>query len=460
MRGDTGVMAEPRHLHPGAPRSRRGARTAVALLALLAAVTLVGPAAAEEPPPDGAVLRVAIDGPLTAMHAEIVEEALARAEAHDAAAALVDLDTPGGRVDLTREIVQAMLTAEVPVLVHVTPSGAQAGSAGTFITYAAHVAAMSSGTTIGAATPVDIEGGEVSDKILEDSVSYAEALAEERDRDLEFIVDAVREGRAERASVALELGAVDLLAGDTDELLAEVDGREVTLDSGRTVTLATAEAPVVDVEASAVQRALSAIATPDIAFLLITVGTLGVIYELANPGLGIGGVLGAIMLILAFASLAVLPTSAAGLALLVLAIGLLVGELFVPGVGVLAAGGAVSLLFAGLLLFDGATGLGVSWTVLFPTVVIAGLGALGIGVLAARQRNRPATSGAEALIGARGEVRRVDGRRLQVWVDGSLWDAGTQSGATLAPGDEVTVVDRDGLRLTVEPEEQTWTSTP
>ena len=442
------------------PHARRRARLVVALLALLAALVLVGPAAAEEPTPEGAVLRVEIDGPLTAMHAEIVEEALARGQAHDAAAVLVDLDTPGGRVDLTREIVQAMLTAEVPVLVHVTPSGAQAGSAGTFITYAAHVAAMSSGTTIGAATPVDIEGGEVSDKILEDSVSYAEALAEERDRDLEFIVDAVREGRAERASVALELGAVDLLAGDTDELLAEIDGREVTLDSGRTVTLATAEAPVVDVEASAVQRALSAIATPDIAFLLITVGTLGVIYELANPGLGIGGVLGAIMLILAFASLAVLPTSAAGLALLVLAIGLLVGELFVPGVGVLAAGGAVSLLFAGLLLFDGATGLGVSWTVLFPTVVIAGLGALGIGVLAARQRNRPATSGAEALIGARGEVRRVDGRRLQVWVDGSLWDAGTQSGATLAPGDEVTVVDRDGLRLTVEPEEQTWTSTP
>ncbi len=452
-------MAAPPRPYPPR-RARRCARLVLGLLALLPAVALVGPAAAEEPTPEGAVLRVEIGGPLTAMHAEIVEEALERGEAHDAAAVLVDLDTPGGRVDLTREIVQAMLTAEVPVLVHVTPSGAQAGSAGTFITYAAHVAAMSSGTTIGAATPVDIEGGEVSDKILEDSVSYAEALAEERGRDLDFIVDAVREGRAERASVALELGAVDLLAADTDALLAEVDGREVTLDSGRSVTLATAEAPVVDVEATAVQRALAMIATPDIAFLLITVGTLGVIYELANPGVGIGGVLGAIMLILAFAALAVLPTSAAGLALLVLALGLLVGELFVPGVGVLAAGGAVALLLAGLLLFDDATGLGVSWSVLFPTAVIAGLGALGIGVLAARQRNRPVTSGAEALIGARAEVRRVDGRRLQVWVDGSLWDAEAQSGVALSPGDRVTVVGRDGLRLTVEPEEQTWTSTP
>lgn len=431
-----------------------------ALLALLAGLVLAGPAAGQETPPEGAVSRVAIDGPLTAMHAELVEEALAGAEAGDAAAVLVVLDTPGGRVDLTREIVQAMLTAEVPVLVHVTPSGAQAGSAGTFITYAAHVAAMSSGTTIGAATPVDIEGGEVSDKILEDSVSYAEALAEERSRDLDFIVDAVREGRAERASVALELGAVDLLAADTDELLAEVDGREITLDSGRRVTLSTAGATVVDVEASAVQRALAAIATPDIAFLLITVGTLAVIYELANPGVGIGGTLGAIMLVLAFAALAVLPTSAAGLALLVLAIGLLVGELFVPGVGVLAGGGAISLLLAGVLLFDQPTGLGVSWTVLFPTVAIAGLGALGIGVLAARERHRPVTSGPEALIGARGQVRRVDGERLQVWVDGSLWDAAAQSGAPLSPGDEVTVVARDGLRLTVEPEEQTWTSTP
>ncbi len=444
-------------------RAPRTTRAAVAVLTAVLGLLLAAPAGADEAPPTGSVLTMEVSGAITAVTEDRISDAIDEAETSGANALLIQLDTPGGQLETTRNIVQAMLLADVPVIVHVAPAGARAGSAGTFITYAAHVAVMNSGTTIGAATPVDMEGGEVTDKILQDSVSYAEALAEERGRDTDFIVDAVVDGRAERATVAHELGAVDLLAGSQEELLAAVDGQEVTLESGETVTLATADATVVEIEQTWMRTLLGAIATPDIAFLLITIGTLAVIYELANPGVGLGGAIGGVMLILAFYSLSVLPTTIAGVALLALGLALLVGELFVPGVGVMAGGGAIALLAAGLLLFDGTTGLGVSWIVLLPTVLLAAGAAVGLGVMLARQRGRPSSTGAEALEGATAEVRRVGERRLQVWLDGSLWEATCPSGAELKPGDTVTVVGREGLRLFVEPQdepkEQPWTST-
>ena len=444
-------------------RSPRTARAAVATLAAVLGLLLATPAAADEAAPAGSILAIEVSGAITAVTADQIADAVEEAETSGAAALIIRLDTPGGQLETTRNIVQQLLLADVPVVVHVAPSGARAGSAGTFITYAAHVAAMTSGTTIGAATPVDMEGGEVSDKILQDSVSYAEALAEERDRDSGFIVDAVVDGRSERAAVAHELGAVDLLVANEEELLGALDGRDVTLDSGETITLATADAQVVEIEQTWMRQLLGAIASPDIAFLLVTIGTLAVIYELANPGVGLGGAIGGVMLILAFYALSVLPTTIAGVALLALGLALLVGELFVPGVGVMAGGGAIALLAAGLLLFDEPTGLGVSWTVLLPTVLLAAGGALGLGIMLARQRGRPSTTGAETLEGASAEVRRVGDRRLQVWVDGSLWEAACPSGASLKPGDTVKVVGRQGLRLFVEPqdepEEHTWTST-
>lgn len=445
-------------------RAPRTARTALAVLASVLGLLLATPAEAQETAPAGSVLALEISGPITAVTADRISDAIEDAVAGDAAALLIRLDTPGGQLETTRNIVQEMLLADVPIIVHVAPSGARAGSAGTFITYAAHVAAMGSGTTIGAATPVDMEGGEVSDKILQDSVSYAEALAEERGRDVGFIVDAVADGRAERASVAHDVGAVDLVESDQSELLAALDGHEVTLDSGETVTLSTADAQVVEIEQTWMRQLLGAIASPDIAFLLITIGTLAVIYELANPGVGLGGAVGGVMLILAFYALSVLPTTIAGVALLALGLALLVGELFVPGVGVMAGGGAIALFAAGLLLFEEPTGLGVSWIVLVPTVLLAAAAAAGLAILLARQRGRPSSTGAEALEGATAEVRRVEDPRLQVWVDGSLWEAVCPSGASLKPGDSVTVVGRKGLRLYVEPqdepEEQMWTSTP
>ncbi len=431
---------------------RLGRMLLAALTAMLALV-LAAPAAAQMEASPGDVLVMEVRGPITQVTSDHLMDAVTEAEATEAAAILLQLDTPGGALETTRNMVQTMLLSEVPIIVHVEPSGSRAGSAGTFITYAAHVAAMAPGTTIGAATPVGAQGGEVIDKIIEDTASYAESLAEQRGRDVDFAREAVVDGRSITAEAAAEIGAIDLLADTREELLSAVDGEEVPLGTGETVTLETADAGVTEFEMTFARSILQALANPELAFIFISIGTLAVIYELANPGAGIGGTIGAIMLILAFYSLSVLPTNFAGVALLLLAIGLLIAELFAPGVGVLAGGGALALLFAGLLLFDRTTGVAVSWWVLVPTVALAAAGAVGIAIMAARERNRPPALGEGAMIGKRAEVRVSSNDYTQVFVDGALWQADT-AGQQLKQGTRVRIVGQDGLTLHVEPEEQ------
>lgn len=419
---------------------------AAGLVTMLAAAPALGQTAGE-------VLAIQVRGPITQVTADHVGDALDEAEAGDAAALLIEMDTPGGQLETTRRIVQRMLLAEVPVIVHVTPTGSRAGSAGVFITYAAHVAAMAPGTTIGAATPVDAEGGEVIDKIIEDTASWARSIAEQRGRDTGFAVEAVRDGRSVTAEEALREGAVDVLAADRSALLDEVDGAVVPLGDGET-TLRTAGATVRPVEMTWARSILQTLANPQLAFIFISIGTLAVIYELANPGAGIGGAIGAVMLILAFYSLSVLPTNFAGVALLLVAVGLLVAELFAPGIGVLAGGGALALLFAGLLLFDSSEGIGVGWPVLLPTVALAAAGAVGIAYLAARERRRAPLVGQGAMIGRAAEVRHTgEGGRNQVFVDGAWWEAESVDGTPLEKGQRVRVVAQEGLRLVVEEED-------
>lgn len=422
---------------------------------VVCAVVLAGLSATAAAQEGDLVLATEVRGPITQVSADHLSDALAEAERRQASVLVVELDTPGGGLETTRAIVGDFLASDVPVVVHVSPSGARAGSAGTFITYAAHVAAMAPGTTIGAATPVDAEGGEVIDKIVNDTASWAQSLAEQRGRDPDFAEEAVRDGRSVTAESALELGAVDLLASSRSELLDEIDGMEVPQPDGGSQTLATAGASVEDFEMSWARSVLQTLANPQLAFIFLSIGTLAIIYELANPGAGIGGVIGAIMLVLAFYSLSVLPTNFAGVALLLLALGLLVAELFAPGVGVLAGGGALALVFAGLLLFDETQGISVSWGVLLPAALLAGLGAVGIAVVAARERGRPATMGEGSLVGHEGEVRRVRDRQAQVMVDGELWDAAPSGdGPALKEGQRVRVVGKEGLRLHVEAKEE------
>lgn len=270
--------------------------------------------------------------------ADHIREALDRAETEGHQALLVEIDTPGGLDTSMRDIIQSFLNARVPVIVHVSPQGARAASAGALITLSSHVAAMAPGTSIGAATPIGGQGGEdLAQKIIEDAASYAESIAEERGRNVDFAIDAVREGTSIAANEALEIGVIEIVARDRAELLAELDGRAVELAPGDTVTLETTGVQVVEVEMGFARSVLQWLADPNIAFLFISIGTLAIIYELANPGIGAGGITGAILLLLAFTALSVLPVNAAGAILLVLAGALFVAELFVPGIGVFAA---------------------------------------------------------------------------------------------------------------------------
>lgn len=387
---------------------------------------------------------------ITPVTADYLVDAVEEAESGDYQLLLVELDTPGG-LDLSmRQIVQAFLGAEVPVVVYVAPQGARAASAGTMITMAAHVAAMAPGTTIGAATPVDLGGGEITDKVINDAAAYAVSIAERRGRNAEFADAAVREGRSVTASRAAEEGVVDLLAASRNELLEALDGRTVDLGE-RTVTLSTAGAVVERFEMGWSRELLGRIADPNLAFIFLSLGTLAIIYEVANPGMGLGGIVGVILLILAFFSLSVLPVDLVGVALVVLAAGLFIAELFVPGVGVMAAGGVIALLLAGLFLFEG--GIRVSLGVLLPTVTVVGVGALLAGRLAWRSRSAPVAIGSEAMLGKTALVRVANGPTGSAFLDGAWWTVRSMS-KPLVPGARVRVVGREGLELLVEPEEE------
>ncbi|HWB71443.1 MAG TPA: NfeD family protein [Egibacteraceae bacterium] len=423
---------------------------------LLAAalVGLVGLAPATGAERQPSVLSTRADGPITPIIADHLTDAVAAAADGGHGALLVELDTPGGLDTAMRRIVQDFLAAPVPVVVYVSPAGARAASAGAVIAFSAHVAAMAPGTNIGAATPVDLEGGQVLDKVVEDAAAYVAAVAEERDRNVDFAVDAVREGRSAPASEAVEIGVADLMAAGRGELLDALDGRTVALASGDEVRLRTAGAAVVDYEMSPTRRLLQTLADPNLAFLLLSLGTLAVLYELANPGAGIGGALGAVMLVLAFVSLSVLPVNLAGVLLLVLAIALFIAELFVPGVGALAGGGALTLAFAGLLLFQRPTGVVVDPAYLLPVPAALAVAAAVIGRAAWRSRRAPPLPGSgDALVGAHGTVRHAEEDAGQVFVSGALWKARSRTGQALTVGRAVRVIDREGLTLVVEHDE-------
>jgi membrane-bound serine protease (ClpP class) len=405
------------------------------------------------------VLETRVADAITPVIADHLADAVERAEREGYEALVVRLDTPGGLVDSMRRIVQDFLRAEVPVIVYVSPAGARAASAGALITLAANVAAMAPGTNIGAATPVDLEGGEVGDKVVNDAAAYAEAIAEERGRNTEFAVASVREGESITSSRALRTGVVDIVATDLADLLEQADGMEVELGNGDRVTLATAGAAVDELELSFPRRIVQFLANPTVAFLLMSVGTLALIYELAAPGGGVAGVIGVIMLVLGLFSLAVLPVNVVGLLFLVLAAGLFVAEVLAPGIGAFAFLGAGSLLLAALFLFPrDVPGLEVSLAAVLPTVVVVGAAVVLAGRFAVRARRKPSRTGTSALVGRHVVVEQTPSGRAMARLDGTWWEVRTAAvPAPGAPADQAglrgpaRVVDVDELELVVEP---------
>lgn len=425
------------------PGMRAVVLAATALPWLLALDT----SASAQPP---SVLATNVRGAITPVVADHLTDGVEQAGRGGHVALLVELDTPGGLDTSMREIVQEFLGAPVPVVVHVAPAGARAASAGAIITMAAHVAGMAPGTTIGAATPVDLQGGEISEKVVNDAASYAESIARLRARNTEFAVEAVREGRSVTADEAVELGVVDLMARSRTELLDAADGRKVRVASGEQITLETADAEIVRYEVSGFRRVLQWLADPNLTFLFLSLGTLAIVYELANPGIGAGGIVGVLLILLALFGLSVLPVNALGAILLFLSAVLFIAEVLTPGVGVFAAGGTASLLLGGMFLFRGS--VEVDPAVLVPVTAVAGAAAVLAGRLAWASRQRASSTGEEALLGRVATVRRSGGSSGQVLLDGAWWTVRSR-GKPLEEGEDVRVVDVEGLELIVEEKE-------
>lgn len=414
---------------------------------LVAGLTVVAATQAQAQAQEQGVLVADVSGPITPAVAHQLESAV-EAAAESNSVLVVTIDTPGGLDASTRDIVQNFLNAPIPVVAYVQPSGARAASAGTFIVMSAHVAAMAPATSIGAATPIDLQSGEEgSDKIINDAAAFAISVAEERGRNTEFAEEAVREGRSISTVQAEEDNVVDLIADDLDDLLTAIDGIEVDV-GGVATTLNTAGVVPEPFELSLFGRILAQLADPNLALLFMSIGTLAVIYEVANPGLGFAGAVGVILLLIGFFALSVLPVQATGVALLVLAGALFIGEIFVPGIGVLAAGGTISLLLAGIFLFEG--DLQVSPPVLWPTALLMGLFTAMAGRAAVRARLSPATTGADTLLGRPVTVQGDPEQGWSVFLEGTWWTVRPQQG-DLHDGDRAEVVGREGLELLVDP---------
>ncbi|GIX46459.1 MAG: serine protease [Candidatus Tectimicrobiota bacterium] len=393
-----------------------------------------------------------VEGVINPVVVEYMTAGIARAEEEGARAVIFQLDTPGGLVESTRLIVKALLNANVPTVVYVAPSGARAASAGTFITMAAHVAAMAPGTNIGAAHPVagggqDIEG-DMRKKIENDLAAFARSIAEQRGRNADWAEQAVRESVSVTESEALKLNVIDLIAEDVADLLAKLDGRQVTV-AGKEVTLQTGKAVVQYREMSWRQRLLAALSHPQIALILLSLGSIGLLIELYNPGLIFPGVVGAISLLLAFYSLQTLPINYAGLLLIGLALVLFILETQIPSFGMLTVGGIVSMFLGSLMLVDSPEEyLRIPLSTIIAVVgTTAALFTFVIGAAVRSVKRRP-VSGQEGLIGERGKVvRRIDPEGT-VFVRGSLWTA--RSTTPLEEGTPIRVVRVEGLKLIVE----------
>ncbi|HSJ22566.1 MAG TPA: NfeD family protein [Nocardioidaceae bacterium] len=405
------------------------------------------------PGEDPRVLVSEVATPITPVVAGHVSDALDKAADGDYDAYVIELDTPGGLVVAMRDIVNDILVSPVPVIVYVSPDGARAASAGAIITFASHVAVMAPGTTIGAATPVGMEGEDVSDKIVNDAAAQAEALAKLRGRDVEFAVDTVREGRSAAVGEAVELGVVEAQTSSLAGALEAADGRQVTVAGDRQVTVQTAGAVVERYDIGPFRQVLQVLADPNIAFLLLTLGTLGLIYELATPGVGVAGATGAIALLLALFSLSVLPVNAVGLLLLAVAVALFVAEVLAPGVAGFGFGGAVVLVLAAVFLFDDAQGVSVDITAALPLAVLMfGLVVLA-GRVAVRTRHAPSTmTGTDIFTGRTVPVKEATGATGRSFTEGAWWSL-RSTGAPLEVGSDVRVVGIDGLVLVVDPGE-------
>lgn len=424
------------------------------------------------------VYRIQItDDIISPVIAEYVSSSIKKAQSDSAVCLIVELDTPGGLLSSTRTIVRDIMNARVPVVVYVAPRGARAGSAGVFITLAAHIAAMAPSTNIGAAHPVELddrrpasdsfeelakrmfskkEDKETTEaekplpakqKVLNDTKAWAEAIARERGRNSSWAIKAVEESVSVSDSEALRDGIIDVIADDAGDLVAKLDGRQVRLPN-RPMVIETSDVTIIDIPKTFRLRWLSALAHPNIAYILLMLGFYGLLFEFTHPGIGFPGIAGAICLILAFFGLQVLPTNYAGVALIVLAIGMFIAEVKITSYGLLTLGGIATLLLGSLILFPSPyefmrVSLPIILSFTGATLAIA----MFLTFIVVRSQKHRVTTGAEGLVGEAGEVKIWKGHHGTVFVHGELW--GAYSDTEFLPGTQVEIIAIDGMVLRV-----------
>ncbi|WP_447975365.1 NfeD family protein [Nitrospira sp. Kam-Ns4a] len=400
-----------------------------------------------------AVVLATYEGVINPVTAEYFHDALAFAEEQRALALILRLDTPGGLDSSMRLIIKDITNSPIPVVVYVSPSGGRAASAGVLITLAAHVAAMAPGTNIGAAHPVAMGGGEMDktmkEKIENDMVAYIKSIAEQRKRNVAWAEDAVRKSVSVTEKEALQLKIIDLVADDLPQLLDKLEGRTVAVGTG-TVTLHLKRAEVREFAMGWRLEMLKALSDPNIAYVLMTIGMIGLLAELYNPGAILPGIVGAISLILAFYSLQSLPVNYAGVLLILLGIILFILEVSVTSYGLLAIGGVVSMILGSLMLIKAeAPFLKISWSVILPVVTLAGAFSLFVVGMAVRAMRRRPRTGSEGMVGLVGVAKTALAPQGKLLVHGELWDAISEQ--PLQAGEYAEVTRIDGLKLYVKP---------
>lgn len=429
-----------------------------ALLAVAVSGLTTGSAVAQT---DRIVDVIEVEGIIDPPMADYLRGRLDGAEDDEIHAAILQLDTPGGLDSSMRQIIQQVLESEVPIVVWIAPRGARAASAGTFITYAANLAYMAEATELGAATPVNL-GGDTSDTLAEkatnDAAAFIRELAIARDRNPDWAESAVRDAASIGATEAQRIGVVNGIASSLDDLLRAIDGQTVEVGDGSRVLLDTwdDEKDVLGVtlrfqNMNLMQQLLHAVTNPEIAYLLILLGTFGLIFELYNPGIGLAGLLGGVSLLLGFYALSVLPTNWAGVLLVMAAVAFLLVDLHTAGLGIWTAGGLAALVAGGLILFSGAdASLGLEPWAIVAAVVLTLLFFISVMTAALRVRLRRPVTGEEGIIGEIGEAKTDIAPEGTVMTKGTLWRARTME-TGIAAGERVRVMASEGLVLLVEP---------
>lgn len=397
------------------------------------------------------IMLIKVEGAINPVAAEYIGASIREAETETVQCLIIQLDTPGGLDTSMREIVKAMLNAQVPVVVYVAPAGARAASAGVMITMAAHIAAMAPGTNIGAAHPVAGGGGKLdrvmSEKVENDAAAYIQSIASKRGRNAEWGEKAVRESVSIKAKEALDLKVIDLVCADLDELIQKIDGREVEV-AGKKVIVATKDAVVTEKEMGLRDKILATLSDPNVAYILMMLGLAGLYFELAHPGAIFPGVIGAISLILAFYSFQTLSVDYAGFLLIFLGVVLFIMEIKVASYGLLSVGGAVCLFLGSLMLFkSSAPYLRPSMETLIAGVGITAGFFLTVASLAFRAYVRRPVSGSEGLVGREGSALSRLAPSGRVFVHGESWEAYSEE--VIETGEDVEVVEVKGLKVKV-----------